>query len=71
MVISSSRLARGCQSFAGSSDDLGVLLTKSVVMTSTTIKHASPDLVPQLDVVPKDIIVWALIKDGDCYNTAP
>lgn len=62
-VIGTDLQAGRCWSFSGASGHLGILLADNVSVTNITVEHISVSLLPQPDIAPKDIVIWAHVED--------
>ena len=62
-IIGTYLQAGRCWSFLGSNDHLGIFLADDVTVTSVIVEHTSINLLPQPDIAPQDIVVWAQVED--------
>ncbi|EIW69445.1 hypothetical protein TREMEDRAFT_71629 [Tremella mesenterica DSM 1558] len=51
-----------CWPFKGSQGQLGVLLTRRVIITDITVEHAASELALDISTAPKLVQVWAVVE---------
>jgi hypothetical protein len=52
-----------CWPFSGSAAQLGILLSRRVVVSDVTIEHASKDVALDVSSAPRDFELWGVVED--------